>query len=205
MKITSKNGNGNKVHIYIDEKYTLTLFDDYWYRLNFRDGDDIDEDTLAELQREADFRLAFEKGLSALERRAYAEKELFMKLRQKYGDEPSERAVKKLSDMGYINDESFAEDFAAYLFEKKQYDIKRIDYELKMKGITPETVSKTLKTLDNNPIPRIIVMLRSRFNETSPEEKEAKRFINRLLSKGFSFHDIRAAFSECGFSVPNGK
>ena len=107
MKITSKAGNGNKVHIYIDGEYTLTLYDDYWYRLGYEENREISEDELASLKEEAGFRLAYEKGLDYLTRRSYAKKELFYKLKGKYGDEASERAIEKLSYFGYLDDEEF--------------------------------------------------------------------------------------------------
>ena len=80
MKITSKQGNGNKVHIYIDGEYTLTLYDDYWYLCGIKDGQEISDDELASLKEEAGFRLAYEKGLDYLTRRSYAKKELFYKI-----------------------------------------------------------------------------------------------------------------------------
>ena len=51
MKITSKAGNGNKIHIYIDGEYTLTLYDDYWYRLGYEENREISEDLQGEVNR----------------------------------------------------------------------------------------------------------------------------------------------------------
>ena len=61
MKITSKQGNGNKVHIYIDGEYTLTLYDDYWYLCGIKDGQEISDDELASLKEEAGFRSAMRR------------------------------------------------------------------------------------------------------------------------------------------------
>jgi hypothetical protein len=79
MIIKSKAGNGNKIHVYIDDQYTLTVYDDYWHQNGFRDGEEITEEELASLKEEAGFRLAYEKGLDYLTRRSYAKKELFLK------------------------------------------------------------------------------------------------------------------------------
>ncbi len=198
MKITSKSGNGNKVHIYIDGKYTLTLYDDFWYRLGYEENREISETELASLKEEAGFRLAYEKGLDYLTRRAYSEKELFLKLKQKFDENSAERAVEKLSYYGYLNDEEFSRQYTNYLFESKKYDIKRISLELKTKGISREIIDNTLKTLDNEPIPRIIVMLTKKFPNGFKDEKEQKRFFNKLVRMGYSFSDIKAAFCEFG-------
>ena len=203
MKITSKQGNGNKVHIYIDGEYTLTLYDDYWYLCGIKDGQEISDDELASLKEEAGFRSAYEKGIQYLSMRAYSQKELYNKLKLKFGTEASERAIDKLLYMGYLNDESFAEYYAKYLFEVKKYDIKRISYELKNKGIDSDIISETLKILDNASISRIIEMLRSKYEKSLENEKDRKRLVNRFIRMGYSYRDIRAAFEECGYDTQN--
>ncbi len=202
MKITSKKGNSNKIHIYIDGEYTLTLYDDYWYRAGFAEGREISEEELASLKEEAGFRSAYEKGVKYLSMRSYSEKEMFDKLKIKFGTEASRRAVDKMLCMGYIDDESFASEYTRYLFEVKKYDIKRIALELKTKGIDSETADKTLKTLDNEPILRIIEMLRTKYENKLGNEKEIKRLVNRFIRMGYSYHDIKSAFSECDIDMP---
>ncbi len=201
MIIKSKSGNGNKVHIYIDGEYTLTVYDDYWHQNGFKDGQTITEEELASLKEEAGFRLAYEKGLDYLTRRAYSEKELFLKLKQKFDENSAERAVEKLSYYGYLNDEEFSRQYTNYLFESKKYDIKRISLELKSKGISREIIDNTLKILDNEPIERIIVMLTKKFPNGFKDEKEEKRFFNKLVRMGYSFSDIKSAFYEYGVSL----
>ena len=151
MKITSKPGNGNKVHIYIDGEYTLTLYDDYWYRAGYSENQEISDDELASLKEEAGFRSAYEKGITYLSMRAYSRRELFNKLKLRYGAESAERAIVKMEHYGYIDDEAFCKEYVRYLFEVKKYDVRRITYELKMKGIDGETINNTLKILDNDP------------------------------------------------------
>lgn len=203
MKITSKPGNGNKVHIYIDGEYSFTLYDDFWYRVGYSQGSEITEDELASLKEEAGFRSAYEKGLKYLSLRAYSEKELYNKLKMKFGEESSRRAVDKLLDMGYLNDEEFCKDYAEYLFKVKKYDIRRISFELKNKGIDPETADNTLKTLDNEPIQRIIDMLRSKYEKYLENEKDRKRLVNRFIRMGYSYRDIKDAFAEFGAETPD--
>ena len=202
MKITSKPGNGNKVHIYIDIEYTLTLYDDFWYRSGYSEGQEISDDELASLKEEAGFRSAYEKGIKYLSMRAYSERELYNKLKMKFGDDASRRAVDKMLRLGYINDEEFCREYAKYLFDVKKYDIKRISYELKSKGIDSEIADNTLKTLDNEPIQRIIDMLRSKYERNLETEKDRKRLVNRFIRMGYSYCDIKDAFYEVGVEMP---
>ena len=194
MKITSKPGNGNKVHIYIDGEYTLTLYDDYWYSAGFSENQEISDDELASLKEEAGFRSAYEKGIQYLSMRSYSEKELYNKLKLKFGAESAQRAIDKLLYRGYIDDEAYAISFARHLFEVKKYDVRRISYELRQKGVSPEFVDNALKTLDNEPIQRIIDIIGSKYINSISDEKSRKRIVNRFVRMGYSFHDIKSAF-----------
>ncbi len=196
MKITSKAGNGNKVHIYIDGEYTLTLYDDYWYNAGFSENQEISDDELASLKEEAGFRSAYEKGIQYLSMRAYSQKEIYNKLKLKYGSESATRAVDKMIYRGYIDDESFANTYAHHLFEVKKYDLRRISYELRQKGISSEIADNALKTLDNEPIQRIIDIIQLKYIKYMENEKDTKRLVNRLVRMGYSYHDIKAALRE---------
>ena len=201
MIIKSKAGNGNKIHVYIDDRYTLTVYDDYWHQNGFRDGEEITEEELASLKEEAGFRLAYEKGLNYLTRRAYAKKELQFKLKQKYGDSAAERAVERLLYFGYLNDEEFAIAYSDYLYNVKKFDLKRISMELKLKGVDREIAENVLKSLDNEPIQRIIEMLSKKYSNGFKDEKSKRRFVNKLQRMGYSYRDINSAFSECEIDV----
>ena len=203
MIIKSKVGNGNKIHIYIDNEYVLTVYDDYWHRNGFKDGETITEEELASLKEEAGFRLAYEKGLDFLSRRSYSRKELYQKLKLKYGETASERAIEKLLYFGYLNDEEYARIYAKHLYETKKYDIKRISMELKLKGIDREIIENVTKTLDNEPITRIIEMLSTKFSNGFKDEKTKNRFIAKLQRMGYTFSDIKSAFSEYEIELAN--
>lgn len=201
MIIKSKAGNGNKIHIYIDNEYVLTVYDDYWHRNGFKDGETITEEELASLKEEAGFRLAYEKGLDLLSRRSYSKKELYQKLKLKYGDSASERAIEKLLYFGYLNDEEYARIYSKHLYETKKYDVKRISMELKLKGIDREIIENVTKSLDNEPITRIIEMLRTKFSNGFKDEKTKKRFVAKLQRMGYSWNDIKSAFSEFEINI----
>ncbi len=201
MIIKSKAGNGNKIHIYIDDEYVLTVYDDYWHHNGFKDGETITEEELASLKEEAGFRLAYEKGLDYLARRSYSKKELYQKLKLKYGDIASERAIEKLLYFGYLNDEEYARIYARHLYETKKYDIKRISMELKLKGIDREITENVTKTLDNEPITRIIEMLSTKYANGFKDEKTKKRFVAKLQRMGYSWNDIKSAFLEFEINI----
>ena len=86
--------------------------------------------------------------------------------------------------------------YAKHLLETKKFDIRRISTELKLKGIDREIIENVTKTLDNEPIQRIIEMLSTKFSNGFKDEKTKKRFIAKLQRMGYSWSDIKSAFSE---------
>ena len=91
--------------------------------------------------------------------------------------------------------------YAKHLFETKKYDIRRISTELKLKGIDREIAENVTKTLDNEPIQRIIEMLSIKFSNGFKDEKTKKRFIAKLQRMGYSWSDIKSALSESGIDI----
>ena len=65
-----------------------------------------------------------------------------------------------------------------------------------MQGVSAENVDNALKTLDNEPIQRIIDMLGSKYLKYLENEKDRKRIVSRFVRMGYSFHDIQAALRE---------
>lgn len=196
MTVTSKPGKGNKVHVHIDGEYVLTVYDTFWYSAGFAENSEITEDELASLKREAGFRSSLERGLSILSRRSHSEKELREKLLRLSDRESVDAAVEKLRELGYIDDEGFAREYAAYLSEKKGMGARRVEYELKMKGIDGDTVKKIAETLDNDPVMRIIILLRNKYGKSLDTEKGRARVRAALVRLGYSHGDITRAVRE---------
>ena len=73
--------------------------------------------------------------------------------------------------------------------------------ELKLKGIDREIAENVLKSLDNEPIQRIIEMLSKKYSDGFKDEKSKRRFVNKLQRMGYSYRDINSAFSECEIDV----
>ena len=44
MKITAKGGRKDKIHIYIDGEYRLTVDEIFWFSCGYISGDEIDEE-----------------------------------------------------------------------------------------------------------------------------------------------------------------
>ena len=196
MKLTIKEGNAKKIHIYIDEEYRATVDSDYWYSEKFRNLKEINEEELTELLNAVSFRRAYNKGLDLLSRRPFGTKELIKKLCEKgHEKEYAEKACERLLELGLLNDEEYARILANDLLERKNYSIKRIKQELAFRGISRDIIENTIDLLDNDPVPRIIMLIKKKYINKINDEKGRKRTIDALLRLGYSYSDIKTALN----------
>lgn len=80
---------------------------------------------------------ALSKTYFLLSKRDYTVREILQKLRMKYRrtsliEKQLQKVIQKLSELGYLDDYSYAE---SYINRKKSLGRKRIEYELHLKGI----------------------------------------------------------------------
>lgn len=196
MKLTVKEGKAKKIHIYIDEEYRATVDSDYWYSEKFRNYKEISEEELTELLNSVSFRRAYNKGLDFLSRRPYGTKELIKKLCEKGHEKKfAEKASERLLELGLLNDEEYARILANDLLERKNYSIKRIKQELAFRGIDRDIIENTIDLLDNDPVSRIIILIKKKYINKIGDEKGRKRTVDALLRLGYSYSDIKSALN----------
>lgn len=196
MQLTVKAGKNNKVHIYIDGEYRATVDSDFWYSEKYKNFKEIYDDELTALLETVGFRRAYNKALDYLTRRPYGEKELIRKLCEKdHTREAAEKACERLTELGLLNDEAYAELLAKELFERKGYSKKRVIQELTFRGIDREIAQNTAEALDNDAVNRIILIVQKKYLNKLDDEKGRRRTIDALLRLGYPYSDIRSALN----------
>lgn len=196
MKLSIKEGKAKKIHIYIDEEYRATVDSDYWYSEKYRNYKEINEEELTELLNAVSFRRAYNKSLDFLSRRPYGTKELIKKLCEKgHEKEFAEKACERLTELRLLNDEEYARILANDLLERKNYSIKRIKQELAFRGIDRDIIENTIDLLDNDPVSRIIILIKKKYINKIGDEKGRKRTVDALLRLGYSYSDIKSALN----------
>ena len=200
MKITAKGGRKDKIHIYIDGEYRLTVDEIFWFSCGYISGDEIDEEELTAFEEASGSRRAFNSALNSLDYRDHSEKEIRAKLMRKHGAEYVDEAVEKLIELDLINDRRYAENYARELFEHKKFGKIRIKSELIAKGIASDIASETVNSLfeDEEPdnIQRIVDIIEKKYYNRMNDEVGRKKVFSALQRMGYSFSDIREAMSE---------
>lgn len=195
MLITTERGRLDKIHIYADGKYRLTVDEAYWTMLGIPEKSDISEEAFIELENGILRRRAFNKGVELLAMREHSRREIVAKLTQKGYREVAEETADRLSEYGYLSDERFASLYAKELKEKKKLGKGRIKQELLRKGIDRDIIENVLDDMEENPEEEILSILRKKYPSFSEDEKVKNRAVNALLRYGYRIHDIKNALS----------
>ena len=197
MKISVNVGKQNKIHILCDGEYKFTVDAEYWFSSPYHGVENINYEEQAAFFDAVGSRCAFIAGLRLLSYRDHSEKELVIKLVQKgHKKEYAENAVCKLKEYHYIDDERVAEIYAKDLFERKGMSVNGIISELCRKGIPREIALETVEKLDNEPILRIIDLIKKKYYRYLSDEKGVRKTVAALQRLGYRWSDINAALRQ---------
>lgn len=200
MKITAKSGRKDKMHIYIDGEYLLTVDEVFWFSCGYISGDEINKKELTAFEEAAGSRRAFNSALNSLDYRDHSEKEIRAKLLRKHDADYVDEAVEKLIELDLVNDERYAENYAHELFEHKKFGKMRIKSELRAKGISADIANAAVEELfdeeEPDNIQRIVDIIGKRYYNKMNDEVGRKKVFSALQRMGYSFSDIREAMSE---------
>lgn len=200
MKITAKSGRKDKIHIYIDGEYLLTVDEIFWFSYGLVSGDEINEEELTAFEEAAGSRRAFNSALNSLDYRDHSEKEIRAKLLRKHDADYVDEAVEKLIELDLVNDERYAENYARELFERKKFGKMRIKSELRAKGISADIANAAVEELfeeeEPDNVQRIVDIIGKRYYNRMNDEVGRKKVFSALQKMGYSFSDIREAMSE---------
>lgn len=192
MKLNFKHGRENKIHIYVDGEYSMTVDSDFISSRGLFENMEMDETELAALEDAVSSRRAFNKAADLLSRRDHSRGELLIKLRRKGFAKGAEEALEKLEEYGYIDDERFARNYASELFRVKHFGKRRISQELYKKGISREIADAVTDELDFES-GNLAELIEKKYYRCLDSEKGIKKTVNALLRMGYSYGEIKAS------------
>lgn len=196
MIISAQKGKANKIHISIDGEYRLTVDADFWFSCGYISGDEISEEEYSALAERIAKRRCFNRALNILSRRDHCEKELFRKLVRTDGEIAAQSAVKRVKELGLINDERYAQALSKELAERKGYSIRAINAELLHRGIDKYTAENAISELTLDESDKIKLLLDGKYSRRMRDEKGRKQVFNALLRLGYGYSQIRSAMRE---------
>jgi regulatory protein len=148
------------------------------------------------------FGKAMQKAYRFLALRARSERELRDKLREKGFVEPViNKVIAKLADLKYLDDASFAGQWARNLVINKLYGNRRIELSLREKGIPPVTIDQAIEEArmelsERAAVEKLIQKKAGRRTGTDVDIRAKHRLYQWLIGKGFPADMIYAILKD---------
>lgn len=196
MRVTAlKETKAGRVALSLDGAYTASLDVLTVGEYGLCVGDEVDEEILKEMLALSDSRRAKTRAIELLSYRDHSSAELKKKLLRHATEENADAAVERMEELGMVDDRSFALRYAKELSEVKLYGEKRVKAELQRKGLSSEDMEAALMELPDQRelIARLLEGKLARY-AADPENRD--KLMNRLLTRGFAWEDIRAVLRE---------
>lgn len=123
-----------------------------------------------------------------LAKRDYSKKEIYNKLLQKYWEKiPVQKVILILEAKGLLDDLEFAKNYV----KTKKGGRKKIEYDLKVKGISSSILKEALESYENEDE---LSELRKAWDKLGSRDEQKK--IASLMRKGYSYGDIKKILVE---------
>ncbi len=194
MIIKHQRGRGNKVHLLLDDEYTVTTDINFWLDNYISDGTEISEEEWQDLLSKINYKKALNKCADLLSRREHSVKELKVKLLRTVDEESAQKAIERYIEAGYLDDAHYCESLVAYLFEAKHYSSNHVRQECYKRGIASDIVNQVMYEYEIDNVSTIMDLLENKYSSKLEQENGKQKVISALLRKGFSYSDIQSAF-----------
>ena len=187
--------------LFLDGEAAVRVDTETFLRSGLKPGDLLTDEELHSLLQASDARRAREKALYLLEHRSHSKRELTEKIaRTAASREAAEAAADHMEELGLLNDESFARDYARELFSRKKFGSRRVRMELSLKGIDSALIDELLAEYadEEADTENVLSVLQRRYGGWEEDEKIRRIAVAALQRLGYSYEQIRRAMSLSG-------
>ena len=181
--------------LFLDGEFVMNLDTQTLLENRFDVGREIDDEELQEIIELSNERRAKEKALWLISYRSHSKKELKDKIRRTCDDSAAEKAVERMEELGLVNDEEYARQFARKLLLQKRMARRAAMLEMSRKGIDKETAEAALDEIDVDYRENIRYIIEKKYRDIG-DEKIKRRAVAALQRLGYGWDDIRAVLNE---------
>lgn len=199
-RIEASRHKRGRVLVFLRDGSLLKVTEQELLTFGLRAGDELDEETLKRLKEAAGVSNVKTTAADLIGRRAMSRRDLERKLQEKGASEAEARyAGEWLEAIGALDDAAYAAALVRHCGDMG-YGPRRAKEKLREKGVPQDLWDEALEELppDGEQIDRF---LQSKLRGRAPEDKEKKRLTDALLRRGFSWGEVRSAWSRYGSEI----
>ncbi len=198
-KVEAQKKNKDRYSVFLDGEFAFGVHVDVLVTHGLRKGMELDKNELEALIHDESVKKAVLAGIKHISYKQRTSKEVADKLRNlEHTPEQIEEATQKLIELGFLDDERYAEEFVDT--RQIRYGRKRIFLELKKRGIPEHIAEKALNDiLDVDAgYQTALELARKKYAQCEGLEaqKTATRIQGMLLRKGYSYDIVNRIMKE---------
>ena len=199
-RIEASRHKKGRVLVFLEDGACLRITEQELLDFGLRSGDELDDKTLQRLKEAAGVSNVKATAADLVGKRAMSRRDLERKLQDRGASETEARyAAEWMEAIGAINDADYAAVLARHCADLG-YGPQRVREKLYEKGVPRELWDDALDTLPDS-AGQINAFLERKLRGRVPDQREKKRLCDALLRRGFSWGDIRAAWSRLGAEI----
>ncbi len=198
--IEAQKKNPDRLSIYLDGVFAFGLPQALVVQHMLCKGCRIDEEKQRALLVEAQLVRAKEIALNFLSYQSRTEQEVIQKLREReITPDVIEQVIARFRELGYLNDQGFARSFAQSRLEGRGQGPRRIQMELKKRGVAEPHIREAISHLhEQNDLPEAILPhAQKRWERLRKEphpQKRRQKLLDFLLRQGVGFDLAQKVF-----------
>ena len=200
-RIEASRHKRGRVLVFLADGSLLKVTEQELLTFGLRSGDELDEETLGRLKEAAGVSNIKTTAADLIGRRAMSRRDLEKKLQEKGASEAEARyAGEWLEAIGALDDAAYAAALVRHCGDMG-YGPRRAKEKLREKGVPQEFWEEALEELPSEG-GQSDRFLQNKLRGRAPDEKEKKRLTDALLRRGFSWSEVKSAWSCYGSEIP---
>lgn len=179
--------NNKRVSVYLNGAYYCGLDLLTVMQARLKVGQEIDENTLVEIQRSSEAQACFDSALNFISKSVKTEREIKDKLIKKgYLEEIVLETLEKLKSYNFVNDKDYINRYVSTYKNNKSK--KLIKFELQKKGVNKLDVDECLDEIESE-FETALKIAEKYVKNKEKDDKTFQKCYKYLFSKGFSYDD----------------
>jgi len=190
----SPQRKGNRVNIYLDEKFAFGLDLENYMKVEIKVGEEYSEEEIGEIVKKGEFQKISDKliNYSILRPRSKKEVEMWLK-RKKVHESIHKDLFNKLKRLELLDDEKFASWWVKQRMEFRNKSKRELIFELRSKGIDKNIIDDVMSksNVDDESAAKKLIK-KNKYKWKRYEDNHKNRKMSEYLArKGFSWEIIK--------------
>ncbi len=198
-KIEAQKKNTDRVNIYINDEFFMSVFTELVYTFNLKKGMEINKENLKTLLDDDMYIKAKNKALNILSKADQSEKKIKEKLSSEFEEHTIEKVLDFLRNNKFIDDKLLAQKIVNTNINLNKCGKNRIKQNLYNKGLDESAINEAMSDIDSDAeFDNAMYLAKKRYERVKNEDKRKvyQKLSQHLAYKGFNYDIIKRVLNK---------